>query len=156
TLGTVVNGAVLAKARQGCYTDSAAISAKRLQRFFLPRKGSIQVSKSIRRMFVFAKRDVTADPPFSKLDLIVCRNLLIYLGSSLQRKLLPIFHYSLKPTGFLVLGDFETVGEFDNIFKLANKRLKIYYKKPIGTRTPLDFSSCYIAARDEQVDEPGS
>src|SRR5438093_11048647 len=107
-------------------------------------------------MCVFAKQDVTADPPFSKLDLIVCRNLLIYLGLALQRKLLPIFHYSLKPTGFLVLGDFETVGEFDNIFKLADKRLKIYSKKPVATRTPLDFSSRYIAARGEQVDEPGA
>ena len=153
---TDVNEAVLEKARQGVYAASASISAERLQRFFVPTNGSIQVSKPIRRMCVFAKQDVTADPPFSKLDLIVCRNLLIYLGSSLQRKLLPIFHYSLKPTGFLVLGDFETVGEFDNIFKLANKRLKIYSKKPVVTRTPLDFSSRYIAARDEQVDKPGA
>ena len=153
---TDVNEAVLEKARQGVYAASASISAERLQRFFVPTNGSIQVSKPIRRMCVFAKQDVTADPPFSKLDLIVCRNLLIYLGLALQRKLLPIFHYSLKPTGFLVLGDFETVGEFDNIFKLANKRLKIYSKKPVATRTPLDFSSRYIAARGEQVDEPGA
>ncbi len=153
---TDVNEAVLEKARQGVYAASASISAERLQRFFVPTNGSIQVSKPIRRMCVFAKQDVTADPPFSKLDLIVCRNLLIYLGLALQRKLLPIFHYSLKPTGFLVLGDFETVGEFDNIFKLADKRLKIYSKKPVATRTPLDFSSRYIAARDEQVDEPGA
>src|SRR5438093_3109650 len=152
---TDVNEAVLEKARQGVYAASASISAERLQRFFVPTNGSIQVSKPIRRMCVFAKQDVTADPPFSKLDLIVCRNLLIYLGLALQRKLLPIFHYSLKPTGFLVLGDFETVGEFDNIFKLADKRLKIYSKKPVATRTPLDFSSRYIAARDE-VDKPGA
>ena len=152
---TDVNEAVLEKARQGVYAASASISAERLQRFFVPTNGSIQVSKPIRRMCVFAKQDVTADPPFSKLDLIVCRNLLIYLGLALQRKLLPIFHYSLKPTGFLVLGDFETVGEFDNIFKLADKRLKIYSKKPVATRTPLDFSSRYIA-RDEQVDKPGA
>ena len=125
---TDVNEAVLEKARQGVYAASASISAERLRRFFVPTNGSVQVSKPIRRMCVFAKQDVTADPPFSKLDLIVCRNLLIYLGLALQRKLLPIFHYSLKPTGFLVLGDFETVGEFDNIFKLANKRLKIYSK----------------------------
>ena len=153
---TDVNEAVLEKARQGVYPPSALISAERLRRFFVATNGSIQVSKPIRRMCVFAKQDVTADPPFSKLDLIVCRNLLIYLGLALQRKLLPIFHYSLKPTGFLVLGDFETVGEFDNIFKLADKRLKIYSKKPVATRTPLDFSSRYIAARDEQVDEPGA
>src|SRR3989442_3920989 len=75
----------------------------------------------------------------------MCRNLLIYLGPALQKKLLPIFHYSLKPAGFLILGDFETVGEFDNIFKVANKRFKIYSKKPVVTRTPLDFSTKYIA-----------
>src|SRR2546425_1295025 len=96
-------------------------------------------------MCVSAKQDFTADPPFSKLDLIICRNLLIYLGPALQRKLLPIFHYSLKSAGFLVLGDFETVGEFDNIFKVANKHFKIYSKRPVVTRKPLDFSTTYIA-----------
>src|SRR5881396_2841471 len=153
---TDVNEAVLEKARQGVYPPSALISAERLRRFFVATNGSIQVSKAIRKMCVFANQDVTADPPFSKLDLIVCRNLLIYLGPALQKKLLPIFHYALKPKGFLVLGDFETVGDFDNIFKLANKHLKIYSKKPAVTHTPLDFSSRYIAARGEQVDEPGA
>src|SRR6266480_4504412 len=121
---TDVNESVLEKARQGVYSASPSISAERLRR-------------------VFAKQNVTADPPFSKLDLIVCRNLLIYLGPPLQKKLLPIFHYALKPTGFLVLGEFETIGEFDNIFTVANKRLKIYSKKPMVPRTPLDFSMKY-------------
>jgi len=142
---TDVNETVLEKARQGEYAASASISAERLRRFFVRVNGSYQVNKSIRRMCVFAKQDVTADPPFSKLDLIICRNLLIYLGPALQRKLLPIFHYSLKSAGFLVLGDFETVGEFDNIFKVANKHFKIYSKRPVVTRKPLDFSTTYIA-----------
>ena len=142
---TDVNEIVLEKARQGEYAASASISAVRLRRFFVRVNSSYQVSKTIRRMCVFAKQDVTADPPFSKLDLVMCRNLLIYLGPALQKKLLPIFHYSLKPAGFLILGDFETVGEFDNIFKVANKRFKIYSKKPVVTRTPLDFSTKYIA-----------
>src|SRR2546422_1186950 len=144
---TDVNETVLEKARNGIYaaSASASISAERLRRFFVKTNGSYQVNKTIRRMCVFAKQDVTADPPFSKLDLIICRNLLIYLGPALQKKLLPIFHYSLKPAGFLILGDFETVGEFDNIFKVANKRFKIYSKKPVVTRTPLDFSTKYIA-----------
>jgi two-component system CheB/CheR fusion protein len=94
-------------------------------------------------MCIFARQDVTTDPPFSKLDLIVCRNLLIYLGPPLQKRLLPIFHYALKPTGFLVLGDFETIGEFDNLFNVAHKRLKIYSKKPTAPRAPLDFSMKY-------------
>jgi len=142
---TDVNETVLEKARQGEYAASASISAERLRRFFVRVNGSYQVNKSIRRMCVFAKQDVTADPPFSKLDLIICRNLLIYLGPALQRKLLPIFHYSLKSAGFLVLGDFETVGEFDNIFKVTNKHFKIYSKRPVVTRKPLDFSTTYIA-----------
>jgi two-component system, chemotaxis family, CheB/CheR fusion protein len=142
---TDVNETVLEKARQGVYTSSPAISPDRLQRFFTKVNGSYQINKAIRRMCVFAKQDVTADPPFSRLDLIVCRNLLIYLGPALQKKLLPIFHYALKPTGFLVLGDFETIGEFDNIFKVANKRFKIYSRKPVVTVPPLDFSTRYIA-----------
>ncbi|TMI33473.1 chemotaxis protein CheR [Candidatus Bathyarchaeota archaeon] len=150
---TDVNETVLEKARDGVYAASASISAERLRRFFVGTNGSYQVNKSIRRMCVFAKQDVTADPPFSKLDLIICRNLLIYLGPALQKKLLPIFHYSLKAAGFLVLGDFETVGEFDNIFKVANKRFKIYSKRPVVTRKPLDFSTTYIAER--RVGKPG-
>src|SRR5947208_2236715 len=149
---TDVNETVLEKARDGVYAASASTSAERLRRFFVGTNGSYQVNKSIRRMCVFAKQDVTADPPFSKLDLIICRNLLIYLGPALQKKLLPIFHYSLKPAGFLVLGDFETVGEFDKIFKVANKRFKIYSKRPVVTRKPLDFSTRYIAKR--QVGKP--
>src|SRR2546421_364081 len=148
----LINVTGLEKARDGVYAASASISAERLRRFFAKTNGSYQVNKTIRRMCVFAKQDVTADPPFSKLDLIICRNLLIYLGPPLQKKLLPIFHYSLKPAGFLVLGDFETVGEFDNIFKVANKRFKIFSKRPVVTRRPLDFSTTYIAKR--QVGKP--
>ena len=151
---TDVNETVLEKARNGIYAASAtaSISTERLRRFFVKTNGSYQVNKTIRRMCVFAKQDVTADPPFSKLDLIICRNLLIYLGPALQKKLLPIFHYSLKPAGFLVLGDFETVGEFDNIFKVAKKRSKIYSKRPVVSRKPLDFSTSYITER--QVGKP--
>src|SRR5438093_9418543 len=152
---TDVNETVLEKSRNAIYAASAtaSLSAERLRRFFVKTNGSYQVNKTIRRMCVFAKQDVTADPPFSKLDLIICRNLLIYLGPALQKKLLPIFHYSLKAAGFLVLGDFETVGEFDNIFKVANKRFKIYSKRPVVTRKPLDFSTTYIAER--RVGKPG-
>src|SRR5467141_1961518 len=140
---TDVNENVLEKARQGVYSASPSISAERLRRFFVKTNGSYQINKTIRKMCIFAKQNVTADPPFSKLDLIVCRNLLIYLGPPLRKRLLPIFHYALKPTGFLVLGDFETIGEFDNLFNVAHKRLKIYSKKPTAPRAPLDFSMKY-------------
>src|SRR5467141_4458683 len=140
---TDVNENVLEKARLAVYSASPSISAERLRRFFVKTNGSYQINKTTRKMCIFARQDVTTDPPFSKLDLIVCRNLLIYLGPPLQKKLLPIFHYALKPTDFLVLGESETIGEFDNIFSVANKRLKIYSKKPMVPRTPLDFSMKY-------------
>ena len=140
---TDVNENVLEKARLAVYSASPSISAERLRRFFVKTNGSYQINKTTRKMCIFARQDVTTDPPFSKLDLIVCRNLLIYLGPPLQKRLLPIFHYALKPTGFLVLGDFETIGEFDNLFNLAHKRLKIYSKKPTAPRAPLDFSMKY-------------
>jgi two-component system, chemotaxis family, CheB/CheR fusion protein len=152
---TDVNEAVLEKARQGVYAPSPSISPERLRRFFVRANGAYQINKTIRRMCVFAKQDVTADPPFSKLDLIICRNLLIYLGPALQKKLLPIFHYALKPTGFLVLGDFETIGEFESIFKVVDKRFKIYSRKPAAVRTPLDFSTRYIT-EPGHVDEPAT
>jgi two-component system CheB/CheR fusion protein len=140
---TDVNENVLEKARLAVYSASPSISAERLRRFFVKTNGSYQINKTTRKMCIFARQDVTTDPPFSKLDLIVCRNLLIYLGPPLQKRLLPIFHYALKPTGFLVLGDFETIGEFDNLFNVAHKRLKIYSKKPTAPRAPLDFSMKY-------------
>lgn len=80
------------------------------------------------------------DPPFTKLDLLCCRNLLIYLGAELQRKLLPIFHYSLKPDGLLFLGSSETIGLATDLFALAHKKWKIFRRKPVAAAHPvLDF-----------------
>ena len=80
-------------------------------------------------MCVFARQDVTRDPPFSKLDLVVCRNLLIYLGAGLQKKLMGMFHYALRPSGFLMLGSAETVGIHADLFSIADKKHRIYRKK---------------------------
>ena len=98
-----------------------------------------QISRSIRDMCVFAKQNVTKDPLFSKLDLISCRNVLIYLGSVLQKKVMPIFHYALKPTGFLMLGTSETIGGYSDLFTLMDKKNKIYAKKATITRPNLNF-----------------
>jgi len=81
-------------------------------------------------MCVFARQNAVKDPPFSKLDLISCRNVMIYLGPPLQKKLLPIFHYALKPSGLLMLGSSETIGAFSDLFVLVDKKEKIYTKKP--------------------------
>ena len=86
------------------------VSPDRLRRFFVKTDGRYRVSKAIRDACVFARQDVTRDPPFSRLDLISCCNVLIYLGATLQERVIPTFHYALKPTGFLRLGPSESVG----------------------------------------------
>jgi two-component system, chemotaxis family, CheB/CheR fusion protein len=129
-------------ARNGIYTPSqvANVSPERLYRFFVQVDGGYQVSKSVREVCVFARQNLIGDPPFSRLDLITCRNVLIYLGTPLQKKLLPIFHYGLKSTGFLMLGTSETVGDFTDLFTLCDKKNKIYAKKLTTTRVNIDLA----------------
>ncbi len=110
----------IATARAGIYPASIAadLTPERLVRFFVaePEGSAYRVHKSLRDMLVFSEQSVIKDPPFSKLDLISCRNLLIYMGADLQKKLMPLFHYALNPGGFLFLGTSETVGEFGDLF----------------------------------------
>src|SRR6185312_12240491 len=127
--GTDVNETMIARARAGVYPKSieSDVSPERLRRFFKKTdNGGYQISKFIRDLCIFAKQNVAEDPPFSKLDLISCRNLLIYLGPVLQKKVMPIFHYSLQPGGYLMLGSSETIGSFANLFTLSDKKNKIY------------------------------
>src|SRR6185436_10346936 len=109
---TDLSEGALAKAREGTYPVSIArdVSPERLRRFFAKVGGHYQVSKAIREMCVFARHDLTRDPPFSRLDLISCRNVLIYLEPRLQDKVFTTFHYALRPGGFLVVGPAEAVG----------------------------------------------
>jgi two-component system, chemotaxis family, CheB/CheR fusion protein len=129
---TDISGASIEKARAGIYPKSIEqeVSAERLRRFFLKSDHGYQIKKTVREMCVFARQNAVKDPPFSKLDLISCRNVMIYLGPVLQKKLLPIFHYALKPDGLLTLGSSETIGGFANLFVLVDKKEKIYAKKP--------------------------
>ena len=128
---TDLSAAAIARARAGIFPASIEheISADRLQRFFDKTDGRYRVSKVIRDACVFAQQDVTRDPPFSRLDLISCCNMLIYLGATLQERLIPTFHYALKPTGFLRLGPSESVGRFTNLFSTVDKKHKIYARK---------------------------
>src|SRR5271157_3763451 len=128
--------ASLAKAREGVYpvNIAAEVSPERLRRFFTKEQETYRISKSIRDMCVFAKQNVAADPPFSRLDLISCRNVLIYLTSVLQKRVIPTFHYVLNPGGFLLLGASETVGSFTNLFDVVNPKSRIYVKKAAGMR----------------------
>ena len=125
----------LNKARQGFYAKALVedISPIRLRRFFEEMEDGYRVRKQLREMVVFARQNLTADPPFSHMDVISCRNLLIYLDSSMQKKALPTFHYALKPGGFLVLGTSETVGEFTDLFEPIDKKHKIFRKKTSAT-----------------------
>jgi two-component system CheB/CheR fusion protein len=111
----------------------AHVSPQRLARFFTRNERGYQIVKSIRDLCVFARHNVAQDPPFSKLDLISCCNLLIYLGAVLQRKVLSILHYSLKPTGFLVLGPSETIGTLSESFHQVEKTHKIYCIRPAAS-----------------------
>ena len=128
---TDLNEALLDKARHGLYAKSLAedISPERLRRFFVEEEGGYRVNKALREMVVFARQNLVADPPFSRMDLISCRNLLIYLEPSLQKKALPTFHYALRPGGYLLLGASESIGTFTDLFEPLDKKHKIYSKK---------------------------
>ena len=140
---TDISETVIESARIGFYTPSqvANVSPERLYRFFVQVEGGYQVSKPVREVCVFAKQNLIGDPPFSRLDLITCRNVLIYLATPLQKKLLPIFHYGLNSTGFLMLGTSETVGDFTDLFTLCDKKNKIYAKKPATTQPNIDLTA---------------
>ncbi|MEI6503881.1 MAG: CheR family methyltransferase, partial [Armatimonadota bacterium] len=130
---TDIDSQAIATARTGVYPASIAadISPERLARFFTaePDGSAYRIHKGIRDLLVFSEQNVIKDPPFSKLDLISCRNLLIYLGGDLQKKLMPLFHYALNPGGFLFLGTSETAGEFDDLFATVERKLKLYQRK---------------------------
>ena len=130
---TDIDRRAIATARIGLYPASIAadISAERLARFFTaePDGSAYRIHKGIRDMLVFSEQDVIKDPPFSKLDLIACRNLMIYLGLELQKKLIPLFHYALNPNGILFLGTSEGVGEFGDLFAVVDRKAKIYQRK---------------------------
>lgn len=129
--GTDINPESIRQARSGLYTDSITdnVSGERLRRFFIKREGGYELSKRIREMCIFAEHNVITDPPFSNMDLISCRNLLIYLELDTQQIVIPTFHYALKASGHLFLGKSETVGKYTDLFKLENSRYKIYSKK---------------------------
>jgi two-component system, chemotaxis family, CheB/CheR fusion protein len=134
---TDLNDVLLEKARHGLYAKSLAedVSPARLRRFFVEEEGGYRIVKSLREMVVFARQNLITDPPFSRLDLISCRNLLIYLEPTLQKKALPTFHYALKPHGFLFLGASESIGAFTDLFEPVDKKHKVYSRK--DTTTPI-------------------
>ncbi len=125
------------KARQGVYPAniSSDVIAKRLRRFFVKEQdGTYRVNKEIRETVILAQQDATRDPPFTRMDIVVCRNLLIYLEPELQRRLIPLFHYSLRPGGILFLGTSETICGLTDLFGTVHAKLRLYRRKESPTR----------------------
>ncbi|MFH2060506.1 MAG: CheR family methyltransferase [Pseudomonadota bacterium] len=143
--GTDIDKFAIDKAREGLYPSSIItdMSEERVNRFFNKEGDFLRIRKETRDCVVFSVQDLTKDPPFSKLNMLCCRNLLIYLDTPMQRKLLPLFHYTLKPDGILVLGSSETIGGFTNLFTTLDKKWKIFSRLevPNALRQLVDFPS---------------
>ena len=144
--GTDVSETALEHARAGVYTASAVheVSSERLQRFFTRQNGEYRIAKDVRDLCLFARQDVTHDPPFSRVDLISCRNLLIYLDAVAQQRVLRTFHYALRPEGMLIFGPAESTGPSSDLFEQVDKRFRVYRRLPAhhgGSGMPLLHSS---------------
>ncbi len=130
--GTDINEVVIDKARTGIYTESVIADIPfEYHHFFTSSMGHYEVSKGVRECCIFAQQNLINDPPFSNIDLISCRNVLIYLTRTLQKRVFSIFHYSLNPNGFLMLGSSESVGDTSNLFAAVDKQHR-FYQREIG------------------------
>ena len=129
----------IAHARAGVYPapSAANVSRERLHRFFADEDGAYRIIKTIRDMIVFAPQNLLSDPPFTRLDLVSCRNVLIYMDAELQDRLMTLFHYALRPGGHLFLGSSESIGGHDQLFQVTDKKAKLYMRKPGSTQPRL-------------------
>lgn len=154
--GTDLSESCIEHARRGVYPASIGsnVSKERLRRFFIDVDGSYQVTKMIRDMCTFAKQNVISDPPFSRMDLISCRNVMIYLEASAQKRVLQMFHFALKQDGILMLGKSEGVGQSSDLFHLQNKQSRFFTKK-VSSRTA-QFDKYTISKRNIPVSGRGA
>ena len=138
---TDVNEAAVEKARIGRYSSGieSSVSPQRLKRFFSKLKDGYSVGDQIRKMCIFARHDLTQDPPFSNLDLISCFNVLIYLGPEAQERAIRLLHYAMRPTGFLILGKAEAISRYQDLFTIVDRKLRIYSKQPLSQRLDYGF-----------------
>jgi two-component system CheB/CheR fusion protein len=159
-LATDLNETALERARAGLYLDNIEIdvSPTRLRRFFVRHNGHYQISKSIRELCIFSRHNLIVDAPFSRLDLVSCRNVLIYMDVALQKRIIPLLHYALNPKGFLFLGSSETVGGFGELFETVDARNRIFTRSPSAGPVAIDFGSPVVAggpaenlARDDRA-----
>jgi len=149
--GTDVSEASITRARTGIYPENIQgdVSPERLRTFFTKVESGYRISKSIRDICIFAQHNLLNDPPFSQMDLISCRNLLIYLEPVLQNKVISLFHYAARPQGFLLLGTSEGAGLVANLFSMENRALKIFTKKTTAARQVVTFSLNRQADRND-------
>ena len=138
---TDLNEKAVERARVGMYSKSALqnVSPGRLEKFFTKMNGHYQVIKGIREMIIYAPHNLLNDPPFSRMDIISCQNVLIYLETNPQNKIMHAFHYALKPTGYLILGKSESIGSATDLFEQLNKENRIYRKRNVSVPVHLDF-----------------
>jgi two-component system CheB/CheR fusion protein len=132
---TDIDSRAITSARTGTYSSNITldVTPERLAQYFTfdDTKASYRISKSIRDMVVFSEQNIIKDPPFSKIDLISCRNLMIYMNGNLQKRIIPLFHYALNPEGILFLGNSETIGDFGNLFSVEDRKAKVYQRKEV-------------------------
>jgi two-component system CheB/CheR fusion protein len=141
--GSDISDPVVDYARSGEYpvTIASEVSPERLSRFFVKTDSGYRVSRAVRDCCVFARQNLLKDPPFSRLDLVSCRNLLIYLDNELQQKVMSTFHYALRPDGLLLLGSSETIGAHGELFAPLDRKHKIYEKRPAAVPPRVEFEA---------------
>lgn len=140
-LATDLNETALEKARAGVYLDNIEVdvSPERLRRFFVRSEGHYQISKAVRELCVFSRHNLAADPPFSRLDLVSCRNVLIYMDAALQKRVMPLLHYALNPNGFLLLGTSENVGGAADLFEVVDAKNRVFARRGASS-IPIEFA----------------
>jgi two-component system CheB/CheR fusion protein len=160
---TDLDDGVVAKARSGVFSEKAAaqLSPERLARYFTPFKNGRRIAKAVRDLCVFAEHDITNDAPFSNMDFISCRNLLIYLEPVLQKRVLSLFHYALKPAGFLMLGGSETAAEASGQFDEVHKKTRLYSKASSASSAAPEFTITrerieWVSLPERRVSSPGT
>jgi two-component system CheB/CheR fusion protein len=153
---TDIDDHTLARARHGLYPFNIDldVAPERLERFFVRTERGYQVSRTVRDMVVFARHNLGKDPPFSRLDLVTCRNVLIYMQPRLQRRVLRVFHYALNPDSYLLLGRSESVGDAADLFSLVDHKVRLYLKKSAAL-APLDFAAAPHVEEQPREESPG-
>jgi chemotaxis methyl-accepting protein methylase len=156
---TDIDSDAIVRARQGMFSESIAadVSPERLARFFVAEENGFRIASEIREMVTFAEQNIISDPPFTKIDILSCRNLLIYFGNELQKTLLPLFHFSLNPDGALILGSAEAIGGFTSLFSPVDPKARLFRRvdHPV-LRGEIGFPARAFPTRPHQAEEPGA